>query len=454
MTRKIRLIFILALLSLMVGCGKTQNDENEPQPENTIATLGYTPVFDYEVLPQKSSLVVDKVGYYPGDKKVTYILKDISSLEFKIIDVNTDKEVYEGQFSRIESEVGNQTGFYLGDFSSLSKAGRYRVFQKDLGYSEEFVVSNNVYDGSITDINARIIKHNFRTTSELSYTLANLFLTYEFYGKIFPNDAYVKYLVKLLLQEQMDSGAVYENMLSEREIKQNEEYIRNSVGLPPAGAGISLSATAEFAGVMAKYYSDFASNDTEFADECLRAALKAFGYTDQYRDNVSSDSYYYAASELYRATGNYKFRTAIALYDSLDESLRTCSDKDYTMLGDIAYLMTSYKTDYNRCDGLMSRYFDDVLKISDITDRQHFYVQADIEGLEMDDVLNNMMKLGLVSFIISGREYSSIQSNYLHYLLGANPDNINYLSQSVDGKEAMNQDIFLISKMLFVMNRE
>lgn len=450
--QRLRRVICLVMIICLVGCGMGHKDIVTEEQTEKIATLGHELNYDYEVPIQSPELIVDRVGYYPGDKKIVYLFNSCSDQSFAIVNVENDEVEYQGIFNRVDLENG-EFGFYLGDYSDFLKEGRYRVFQSEYGYSEEFAIDSNIYDSSLISICSELKTYNFTDNSELAYVLSNLLLTYEVYGEIYPDSQFIKAKIKLLLtQQQEKTGAVYEKILSSDEIL-SQESDENNQGILQVGAGISLSATAEFAGVMAKFYSDFKEEDIELAGECLNASIKAFDYVDKYRDNVSSDAYYFAASELYRATGLYKCRMAIALYDSLDESSKTFTEENYTILADIAYLMSEYGTDYKRCESIMNRYFDDVLEISSKTDRQHYYVQANIEELGMDEILDNMMKLGLVSYVISGREYASIQSNYLHYLMGANPENSNYFIDSRGNEEPIINNITFVTKILFAMKR-
>lgn len=93
-------------------------------------------------------------------------------------------------------------------------------------------------------------------------------------------------------------------------------------------APISYAATADFAAVMAKASVIYKDIDAEFAGKCLEAAKKAYGYleansdmngyrnpsdivTGEYGDNLLADEFLWAASELYIATGDKKYETAI-----------------------------------------------------------------------------------------------------------------------------------------------
>lgn len=86
---------------------------------------------------------------------------------------------------------------------------------------------------------------------------------------------------------------------------------------------ISTTATGDFAAIMAKAYEVYKPIDAEFAEKCLDAAKKAYDYLDaapsqgvsnpagivtgEYGDYTDMDERYWAAAELFKATGENKY---------------------------------------------------------------------------------------------------------------------------------------------------
>ena len=81
---------------------------------------------------------------------------------------------------------------------------------------------------------------------------------------------------------------------------------------------ISLTTTAQMAGVLAQYSYLYKNDNPELSLKCLKASQSAYGYMEKYRGNTDTDAWYYAAVQLYRATGQYKYRNAIAEYDTIE----------------------------------------------------------------------------------------------------------------------------------------
>lgn len=446
---------------LLQGCApsavqsaQTQPTPNESVPTVDIATLGLSSDQTYEYVKQVPAIITDRIGYLPTSKKVIYIENPELTKEFSIIDADTDEVIYEGHLHKLDDKnTKPDSSYYIGDFSEFNTEGRYRVFQPDVGYSYEFNIAPNSYHAIYEESYKTITEAEYIQTSALIYTLSNLMLTHEIYQNADSNEAFITGGIELLLSQQHPrTGAVYQELQSADTLALIESELASpSTATIQTDTMVSLSATAELAGVLAQFYCDYFETEQATAVAALRAAGRAYNYIDRYRDSVPSDSLYFAASELYRATGQYRYKKTIADYDLIPVSNRTCSDYNYTMLADVAYLSSGYKTEYLRCEELMAGYRDIASDISKSSSKQTFYVQEDIKDLSEDDILDNMMTLGLVSYVLSGREYASIQSNYLHYLFGLNAGKTNYYTNPMEGSKPLNTDIIRLSKLIFIL---
>ena len=461
--------FLISSVLLLQGCASpipipqmqdAEQAQTAPVPVVAVASLGMGEDISYSYIPQQPSIITDRVGYLPTAKKVIYMEEIEPDREFSIIDTSSDEIVYVGHLHKISDDKvkEGEKAVYIGDFSEFSTEGSYRVFQPDVGYSYEFDIGKNGYHEIYEAAYKTITEAEYIQTSALIYTLSNLMLTREIYTSANSNDGFISGGINLLLTQQHPrTGAVYQELQTADTLALIEQELNN-----PANATIqtdsmvSLAATAELAGVLAQYYCDFYEDDQATAVAALRAAGKAYNYVDRFKDSVPSDSLYYAACELYRATGQFRYKQAISDYDMIPEQTRTCSDYNYTMLADVAYLSSNYKTDYIRCETLMAGYSDKASDISKASTKQTYYVQDDIEELSEDAILYNMMTLGLVSYVLSGREYASVQSNYLHYLFGINANKTNYYTEPMEeGGKPLNTDIVRLSKLIFILaNRE
>lgn len=449
MQKKIIIVFVILISCFAWGCGNKKS-KNFDDASKEIDNLGIESDFTYERIMQKPGIIIDREGYQPTGKKVVYLYSKETERKFFVMDMENKEIVYEGNLSKVGKDGKNI--LYLGDFSEFSSLGKYRIYQRDLGYSHEFIIDNALYRKAYISIYNQITSSEYKNTGDIIYVLANLMTVKEIYGNTYSNSKFIDENIDLLLKHQdLKTGAVYQQILSDEDL----ENIRNGKYMSAENEVsnlISLSATAEFAGVMAQYYNNYAQSRPDRARECIKAANRAYIYMDRYKDNVFHDSYYFAASQLYKATGVLTCRMAIALYDSIDNSSKNFSQYNYEMLADMAYLKSTFRTDYNRCDRIMSGYLCETSEISSKTHRQHFYVPEDIDIENIDVILSEMMKLGVVSYVLSGREYASIQGNYLHYLAGVNKENVNYLMTDLsEDMLVFDGDIFKMVKLLFVL---
>lgn len=379
-------------------------------------TLEMEPDFSYVVPVQLPHVLIDRSGYQSGDKKVAFFYgKDLEET-FEIRDERTEEVVYSGTLRQVKETDGRM--LYTGMFTDFSVAGTYYIHQDQVGDSYSFSIGASIYNQKYKKLESTLLKEKFTMVSDQAYLLANYMFVDEMFSKTWTNMSYIRAKMEMLLYSQdTATGAFYSEIMEE-----------------PVDAGmndgtISLSTTAQMAGVLAQYvYLYRETEDPVFINKCLQASQKAYRYMEKYRDNTDTDTWYYAATQLYRLTRQYKYRNAIIEYDTLPVESRSSTMYGYTILADFAYLSTPYGTDYNRCELLLDYYLDKAQSISMQSSREHFYVLPDIDAMNDKDILDDMVILGIVNHVLSGQEYAGIQKNYIHYLSGTNKDRQDYLN--------------------------
>lgn len=440
MKKKVRLSVCIICLLLFNACAALPGQENRTGDVSFKQdTLGLTPDFSYEVKEQKPNILIDREGYLPDEKKTAFFIGNDIVGEFYIKEETTGETVYQGVISGTNASIGEEA-VSTGDFSAFLEEGNFVIYHEKLGYSYPFTIGKNVYDNVLIRLANLLKTYPYTQVSESAYTLSNVMMTKEIYKDFEPDRVFIQNAMRRLLEAQDEKTGAFPLTYPKQADAETEPEI-------------SLSATAETAGVLAQYVFNFKDTDPEFCAECLRAAQKAFAYIEKYRGNISTDSWYFAATQLYRATGGYRYRTAIAEYDSISEASRTISEYDYTILADIAYLSTSYTTDFKRCNAIMERYLDRAQEISLNSLRENFYVLKNADTMSEKELLEDMMILGIVNYVLSGREYAGIQQNYIHYFFGVNAQRRNLLTETGDDgtQETLQDDITKVSEFIFVM---
>jgi len=424
---RVRLSLLIICSLICTACTNTVAVETESQAVPMQDTLGMVPDFSYAVPEQIPNVFIDSTGYCPTDKKIAYFIGTDLDGSFEVRDAVTEETVYTGSLHETEDKDGKM--LYAGNFTSLEKDGKYYIWQGQVGDSYEFEISDSVYKKEFIVLQRLAEEYTYTNVSDAAYTLSNMLFLQEMFGDVSINSTYVKEKIATLLWSQdVKSGAFYSEIMKEPVQVQQAAVPAEGIIAQPEGT-VSLTTTAQMAGVLAKYSYLYKEADPVFSTECLRAAQKAYKYMEQYRGNTDTDAWYFAATELFRTTGQFKYRTAIREYDEMETGLKSRTEQNYTILADFTYLSTAYGTDYNRCTLLLDSYMDRAQNISVSATKENFYVNSDIASMSDNDILDDMIVLGIVNNVLSGQEYEGIERNYIHYLSGTNMEAGDYLAE-------------------------
>lgn len=433
MKTRVRLSLLIICSLICTACTNTTEAEKQPQPQTVPVqdTLGMVPDFSYVVAEQIPNIFVDNTGYRPDDKKVAFFRGDLEEQTFDVIDLSTDETVYSGALFKTKEMNGEN--LYAGDFTGMVQVGKYYIRQSEIGDSYEFEIAPDIYEKEFTVLQRLATEYTYTKVSDAAYVLANMLFLQEMFGEECVDTAFVEDTLAMLLNSQdTQSGAFYSEITEEP-------------------GSVSLTATAQMAGVLAKYSYLYKETNPLFSMQCSRTAQSAYKYMEQYRGNTDTDAWYYAATELFRATGQYKYRNAIREYDAMEPGLKSRTVQNYTAMADFTYLSTTYGTDYARCAMLLDGYMDKAQSISVSSTRDNFYVLPDIATMADGEILDDMIILGVVNHVLSGKEYEGIERNYIHYLSGVNPEAKDYLAENVLLKDDENKlDTTNIAKMMVI----
>ncbi len=302
-----------------------------------------------------------------------------------------------------------------------------------------------------------------REVEEACQAINSLLLAYELHGNVFTDDIgipesgngipdvidEVKYEVNWLLKMQdATSGAVYSAVsVIDNQMPSYILYTEN----------ITMDATIAFAATMAKFSYLYQTYDRAFATQCLKAADRAYRYAGQYRKDVSPEAYFFAAVELYRATGNYTYRMAAHEYLNQTNSLNM--ENDFVFYGATTYLSTKQKVDVELCDKVIRILLKEVEEIAYQAKNSDYLVKNDKEQSNNDELLQNMARLTVVDHIITNHEYATVLENHLHYFLGRNEQSISYIDNAgdrnysaIDEKLGIMKQIDLNAELILLMS--
>ena len=335
---------------------------------------------------------LNQVGFLPDGKKTVTINSANPGSEFDIVD-ESGAVVYTGILSDAydDSLISGETVYY-GDFSDFTTPGTYKVVSRDGAESYPFTIADGIYNDLLKDTFRMLYlqRCGMELTGDLAgdfahpachtqeaviygtdqkktvsggwhdagdygryvvpgaQTVQDLLMTYEDFPELWNGpDAdnmgipesgngipdildEARYELDWLLQMQDEaSGGVYHKITCldfPGFVMPQEET--DTLYLAP----VSTAATADFAAVMAKSSQVYKEIDSDFADTCLDASLKAWSFleanskkafsnpddilTGEYPDGQDKDERFWAAAELYKITQEEKYK--VLLEDTME----------------------------------------------------------------------------------------------------------------------------------------
>ena len=197
---------------------------------------------------------------------------------------------------------------------------------------------------------------------------------------------------------------------------------------------VSTTATADFCASMAMAYEYYTGIDDEFAAKCLDAAKAAWGFleehpefifkdqapditTGDYGDKSDKDERYWAACQMYRATGDAKYMEGVS---KIQTGLGWANMGTF---GSMAYLtMDESKQDPELREKMLASVFeqaDSYLENSQANPYREA-LGAYFWGCNMD-AANGGMILGFADSLDPSKGYKKAAAEQINYLLGRNP---------------------------------
>ena len=444
-----------------------------------------------EGLPDYPKVNVSQIGYLPGDSKQV-VVKSQNTETFQVIDTSTNKEVYTGSFGPFAFHAASDELVRVGDFTEVNTPGTYKIVT-DVGETYEFKIGEGIYDeiftstvrmlflqrcginlssaeaGDFAHPECHMTEATVYGTSEKKdvtggwhdagdygrYVVAgakavqDLLLAYEDYG--IKNDDMdipesgngvpdildeARYELNWMLKMQDEkSGGVYHKVSG---LVFPETVAPDAETAELVLAPISVTATADFAAVMAKASQTYQAIDADFAKKCYDAAVKAWGYikglngnyegyknpedivTGEYPDNGVKDEIFWAASELYLA--GYA-----DVKDDLKPSLDAVpigSELGWADISGYAYydiLRQKPEGINDVVDEVNKRFFTRVEQLAERADSYGMMLESNYPWGSNMSIANFGMLMRMASNLTGDDTYKNLSKRQLDYLLGANP---------------------------------
>ena len=287
-------------------------------------------------------------------------------------------------------------------------------------------------------------------------TVADLLYAYQTAPQLFQDDTNIpesgngvpdildeaRYEIEWMLKMQDSSGGVHHKITCAAfpGYVMPEEETDELIVTP-----ISTTATADFCGTMALAYEFYQEIDADFAKQCLDAGEKAWDFlaenpnlifknptdivTGEYGDNSDRDERYWAAAQMWRATGKEKYLTAV-------ESIGVQSGMDSANLGDYGNIAILTMDGIDKDSDVYRKAKNTILRSADTyaadSARNAFgfsvtqYYQGGW-GSNMK-ACNQGILMGYAYQLTGEQKYLNAANADLNYLFGCNPLGICYLT--------------------------
>ena len=132
--------------------------------------------------------------------------------------------------------------------------------------------------------------------------------------------------------------------------------------------------------------------------------------------------YFYALTELYRATGLHTYRNQIQDYASYFQGNSSYLGEASYLYGAMTYLVTRQQVNVELCNTFMSDIMDRGEEVSNLYEDLIHPVTAKNNGV--NDLLNRAQELFSCNYILNNYEYTHIIEEFLDYLMGRNLESV------------------------------
>lgn len=447
MSRKV-IVILVCILFCVCGCGRQETGNVLPATAKA-AGMESEPVMEYTVPESIPGILINQAGYRTKGQKTAIFRGEQLPDTFRVRKAETKEIVYEGT-TEVKGEdkvTGEQIAY--GVFDGLTAKGEYYIEAEILGYSYPFSIDYDVY----RDILCESIRgfsespaagetFDSERTKVSCETIINLLLAGEIHGTAF-DDACGTDKSGNDISDLTDAVYVQVTAL----IAGKEEVL----------ASKDQELLAYYAAALAKFSYAYKEYDNSAATACLQLADLAWKQLEQAEKKLAEEARFMAATELYRASGGYKYHTYIKEYGrTMQEGAQKSREEIY---GEVTYIATKQTVDVELCSIFMKEIMGMAEEISARSKESYYQAETNKEQDNNGEILWNMVILTVVDYVISNHEYATVIENHLHYFLGRNSFAVSYIedfgSRSFvqrEGCEGIMDNGVLESAFLFILS--
>lgn len=403
--KRIGLFFIISYLCLIFSaCGRTETGIVSEVVHTQLTLMESTAVIDYIVPAQTPNVLIDKNGYEIGMENKAVIRGKRFPDSFRIVDASSREVVFEGEVVESKYHESNDVYVCFADFSDFSEEGTYYIECDYLGQSEVFDIKADLYrerlDKCIQEFEEKCQEKTVETEEIIDALTA-----FEWYPDSFTD---------------IDSAVIPEILFG------INDYFKAILG------DGEYEFTMGDCVALAKFSFLYQNYDRQSAINCLSKAIQIY---NKNKENLHTDSTdFYALTELYRASGQYSYRTQIEEQLPFFQNNTTFLEDSNYLYAAETYMFTRQKVDVNLCNIFMNTIKSRAEEVSERYEEIIAPLYAKNNGY--GEILKRAEDIIFSNYILPNYHYNNILADFLHYLGGINYDSSD-ISGDIDDLEFM-----------------
>ena len=411
---------LLLAMVLLSGCGlenKVNNDATEnsnpmenvaagnnagtngtsagvPADGDSSAAAGFSVA--YELPDMQPGVLVSRSGYPENGRKTVIFRGKKLPGHYEIIDRTEKTVIFTGDLQDVVYNALTEEYNGYGDFSELTTEGEYEIRCDYIGYSYPFTIEKGGLSGKLAEgINELKGPESLADDEieEACRTVSLLLLSYELYGGVYTQDADTEEAFFAVLRNYIEW--LYGKL-------DNSDY----------------EETAWISAVLAKFSYSYQKTDSAYATVCLQAADKAWKAVSS-KDDMPPALLFYAAGELYRATGQKKYAR---VQEEAAEKLPEAVDNGAQTFGTFTYASTKRKIDVELCGKLLMVLLNRAEEIAACAKDMPYGIGSSITTGEQMQVWWEGVLIASCNYVITNNEYGTLTENYAGYFEGINEE--------------------------------
>ena len=411
---------LLLAMVLLSGCGlenKVNNDATEnsnpmenvaagnnagtngssagvPADGDSSAAAGFSVA--YELPDMQPGVLVSRSGYPENGRKTVIFRGKKLPGHYEIIDRTEKTVIFTGDLQDVVYNALTEEYNGYGDFSELTTEGEYEIRCDYIGYSYPFTIEKGGLSGKLAEGINELKGQEALADDEIEEacrTVSLLLLSYELYGGVYTQDADTEEAFFAVLRNYIEW--LYGKL-------DNSDY----------------EETAWISAVLAKFSYSYQKKDSNYATSCLQAADKAWKTVSQEEDTPPA-LLFYAAGELYRATGQKKYAR---VQEEAAEKLPETVDNGAQTFGTFTYASTKRKIDVELCGKLLMVLLNRAEEIAACAKDMPYGIGSSITTGEQMQVWWEGVLIASCNYVITNNEYGTLTENYARYFEGINEE--------------------------------